>query len=233
MTPETTNYFDYINKFRDNSKVWTEITGPRTILEAVDAANAKADAVGLLVGEFSPGYIDTATAASIHQNLPKSCQAILVTHVIENSELAKLIKETGIMVIGLFGDNTPDDLQELKETFPNLTIIKAIGVQDEETALKEMRKYSRIAHAIAFDTKHAKRKRIGGTGHTHNWEYSRILAQECPVPGVLAGGLNSGNVQAAIRIVKPYGVDVSSATRNSDDTQNSQEIELFVYKAYR
>ena len=56
-------------------------------------------------------------------------------------------------------------------------------------------------------------RELGGTGRTHDWEISRRIRESAPVPVYLAGGLNAGNVEAAIQQVRPFGVDLCSGIR--------------------
>jgi len=56
-------------------------------------------------------------------------------------------------------------------------------------------------------------KELGGTGRIHDWTISRAIRDAVGIPVYLAGGLNAGNVAAAIAEVAPFGVDVCSGVR--------------------
>ena len=58
-------------------------------------------------------------------------------------------------------------------------------------------------------------KELGGTGRTHNWELSRQIVESVDRPVFLAGGLRAENVAAAIRAVRPFGIDVCSGVRTN------------------
>lgn len=66
----------------------------------------------------------------------------------------------------------------------------------------------------------------GGTGQTIDWQSARLVAMMRPV--VLAGGLNSGNVGEAIRVVAPYAVDVSSGVETSPGRKDPELMREFV-----
>lgn len=64
----------------------------------------------------------------------------------------------------------------------------------------------------------------GGTGETFNWNFISRIERKF----LLAGGLNSSNVSNAIRIVKPYGVDVASGVESSPGIKDSQKVIQFI-----
>jgi phosphoribosylanthranilate isomerase len=57
-------------------------------------------------------------------------------------------------------------------------------------------------------------KQLGGTGRTHDWAVSREIVERAGVPVWLAGGLNAGNVAAAVAAVRPHGVDLCNGVRS-------------------
>ena len=70
---------------------------------------------------------------------------------------------------------------------------------------------------------------VSGSGRTTDWDAAAELAQRLEV--ILAGGLNPGNVAAAIRHVRPFGVDVSSGVEDQPGIKNTGMIEQFVAAA--
>jgi phosphoribosylanthranilate isomerase len=52
------------------------------------------------------------------------------------------------------------------------------------------------------------REKYGGTGLTFDWNLARPITEKFPV--IIAGGLNPENVSRAIKLIKPWGVDVST-----------------------
>jgi phosphoribosylanthranilate isomerase len=70
---------------------------------------------------------------------------------------------------------------------------------------------------------------VSGSGRTTDWDVAAELARRAEV--ILAGGLNPGNVGAAIRHVRPFGVDVSSGVEDQPGIKNIALIEQFVAAA--
>jgi phosphoribosylanthranilate isomerase len=68
-----------------------------------------------------------------------------------------------------------------------------------------------------------------GTGQVADWQQAAALAQRTRL--VLAGGLNPGNVAEAIRIVRPYGVDVSSGVESRPGEKSPELIRQFISAA--
>lgn len=81
---------------------------------------------------------------------------------------------------------------------------------------------------------------VGITGQTCCWETARQLAAESATPVILAGGLSAENVYAAIRFVKPAGVDSCTRTNRRDEQgrpirfqKDMARVDRFVREARR
>jgi phosphoribosylanthranilate isomerase len=70
---------------------------------------------------------------------------------------------------------------------------------------------------------------ISGSGEAADWDTASRLARSSEL--ILAGGLNANNVAAAIRAVRPYGVDVSSGVESAPGRKSAQKIAEFVAAA--
>ncbi|AGL03099.1 phosphoribosylanthranilate isomerase [Desulfoscipio gibsoniae] len=82
------------------------------------------------------------------------------------------------------------------------------------------------AAAFLFDT--YKKDSYGGTGETFDWQILQNM--KCPKPVILAGGLTAANVQSAIKLAKPYAVDVSGGVE-SDGRKDVHKIKEFISQA--
>ena len=99
-------------------------------------------------------------------------------------------------------------------TFPKSDTV-ALAVQDVELALD-------AGHLAQLD-KHVDGA-LGGTGFSFDWEVAREIARDHKV--LLAGGLTPENVSHAIRVARPWGVDVSSGVE-TDGEKDADRIRSF------
>ena len=81
------------------------------------------------------------------------------------------------------------------------------------------------AKMLLFDTKD--QSLLGGTGKTFHWG---LITKELKKPFILAGGLNSGNIESALTEVSCSGIDVSSGVESSLGKKDPDKIRKFVNK---
>jgi phosphoribosylanthranilate isomerase len=70
--------------------------------------------------------------------------------------------------------------------------------------------------------------RPAGTGQSIDWSIARKIRESVRLPVILAGGLNSGNVNQAVAAVNPYGVDVISGVENPVGRKDPDKIKAFI-----
>ncbi|TSC87132.1 MAG: phosphoribosylanthranilate isomerase [Parcubacteria group bacterium Gr01-1014_8] len=208
--------------------VKVKICGNTSKETALAALSYGADMLGFIVNvSGSKTSITPEQAREIISALP-SGETVVVTTATDAQEIKRLAQETGVSTIQYHGEVSPETIAKIKDELPNIAAWKVIHVKDE-SAIDEARKYESIVDAILLDT--AQGGQIGGTGTTHDWNISRIIAGDYSKPIILAGGLNPDNVEEAIRVVKPYAVDVNSGVTNSDGSKDLEKVKLFIERA--
>lgn len=113
-----------------------------------------------------------------------------------------------------------------------LHVIVVVHVSEGMTVqeiLMDAHAHERVgAEIILLDTASAQG---GGSGLTFDWQVARDVVSSMSVPVMLAGGLASHNVAAAVRMVQPWGVDVSSGVE-IDGVKDRARIAAFVHAAH-
>jgi len=197
-------------------KTRVKICGITRLEDALLAVSLGAHALGFIFFKKSPRYISPETAKDIIQFLPPFVQTVGVFV----NEKAEVIRKTaqfcGLNLIQLHGNESPDFCVEL-----GLPCIKAFRIKDEES-LKSLPSYKGKVKAWLLDT--YKKDLPGGTGETFNWDLA-IRAKTYGVPVILAGGLGPDNIEAAIKTVQPYAVDVNSGIEVSPGVKDKELIE--------
>lgn len=211
-----------------------KICGNKRIEDALKAIYLGADAVGLLVGQVqaSNDFITPDLAKEITLKLPVFCSSVLVTHLINASEIVELAKYIGVNSIQLPGDITPEDALFIKKEIPYIKLIKGLHVTDE-ASIDKGTPFLKCIDAFLLDSVNTSTNQVGGTGKTHDWSISKRIVDYYNVPVILAGGLNPNNVEEAIDKVGPFGVDVNSGVKAPDGYKDYQKLEDFITKAKR
>ena len=116
--------------------------------------------------------------------------------------IANLLKDQVIDIVQLHGAEDEKYISLLRKRMKRGKIIKAIRVASQES-IQNCEQWD--ADYLLFDT--FSKTEFGGTGEVFDWS----MIQNIQKPFFLAGGINSENVEEAIKKLHPYGVDVSSA----------------------
>ena len=106
---------------------------------------------------------------------------------------------------------SPHQTASLKQKLPGRLFVRSIPVTGEESVALA-RAYEGIADFLLLDSHRASDRQIGALGVTHDWRISRHIVDLVRTPAILAGGLGPDNVAAAIRAVRPAGVDSKTKT---------------------
>lgn len=140
-----------------------------------------------------------------------------------------------LVCVGVFVDPAPVDIERAREAGihvaqvhgtapvlpPGMPLLQAVHLASEGDGVVPPVTGTTAVLVDAFDP-----VRRGGTGRTVDWARVRRVAGSRPV--VLAGGLTADNVAAAIREVRPYGVDVSSGVERSPGVKDHDKLAAFV-----
>ena len=187
-----------------------KICGITRLSDGLAAAHEGADAIGFIFWAGTPRRIAAEAAAAIARALPPyvSTSGLFVDP--EPAEVRAILAAVPLDLLQFHGDEPP----ELCGSFAR-PYVKAVPV-GERAAKGGLLEYAgryRDAAAWLFDAPPSGGL-PGGTGRTFDWS---ALPGNLERPLVLSGGLNAGNVGAAIRLVRPWAVDVSSGVEAIGD----------------
>jgi phosphoribosylanthranilate isomerase len=197
--------------------------------EALDAAvQAGAQMVGFVFFEKSPRHVSldqAGTFASLHRG---RVQKVALTVDAEDAKLAAIIEALQPDILQLHGSETLARVAAVKQRF-QLPVIKALGMSRAED-LAVVPAYEEIADFLLFDAKPPKgAERPGGNGQSFDWRL--LQAYQPHKPWLLSGGLTTENLEAALSVLQPSGVDVSSGVESAPGLKDIAKIEAFVARA--
>ncbi len=208
---------------------WIKICGITNLEDALTAVDAGADALGFVFYERSPRKVDPETAGRIAEKLPATIEKFGV-FVNQNEEsICALAHEARLTAVQLHGDNEDPHVADLvAQRQPQLKIMVGISMLHPKPEGWAMMWRPDLVHAFLVDSGSA--SNYGGTGKTFDWQASRPDIEVIATVGrvVVAGGLNPGNVAQAIRILKPWGVDVASGVEASPGKKDPEKVRAFV-----
>jgi phosphoribosylanthranilate isomerase len=183
--------------------------------EARLAIAAGAAALGLVSAMPSgPGPIADAQIAAIARTVPPPVATFLLTCRQDAGDVARQVRDSGCNTVQLCDELAGRDYATLRREAPNVRLVQVIHVEGH-ASIDEALAVAPHVDALLLDSgrPRASVKELGGTGRVHDWSVSRAIVERSPVPVFLAGGLNAENVGEAIRVVRPFGVDVCSGVR--------------------
>lgn len=204
--------------------IQVKICGITNAADALAAIDAGANLLGFNFYEKSARHITEAEAAKIRPRLPKKVQAVGIFVNAPAAEVAGLCKSLKLDAAQLHGDESPEAVAELARKLP---VWKAFRVEPD-FRLETLDEYPG-ATAFLFDAAHT--GQYGGTGRTTDWDVARRAALGHRI--ILAGGLNLENVAAAVRIVRPYAVDVASGVESKPGKKDHGRMREFIQEVRR
>ncbi len=202
----------------------SSITRPRikiccisSVDEAALAIRYGASALGLVSAMPSgPGVIADDVIAEIARRVPPGVASFLLTSRVDANAIIEQQRRAGVNTLQLCDAVSPSVHARLRAALPGIGIVQVVHVCGDESVTEALDAATRV-DALLLDSGNPSLavKELGGTGRTHDWQFSRRIVDESRVPVFLAGGLTENNVGDAIRAVRPFGVDLCSGVREA------------------
>lgn len=210
-----------------------EVTTPA---EARTLSEMGVDHVGVLVGDGSfPREQTIEKAREILAAIPAGSKASALSL---SQDIDLIVRITNALMPNILHLGAAPQhfslaqVRTLKSKFPQVALMRSIPVVDE-SSIALARSYDGIADWLLLDTYESGDRQIGALGVTHSWDLDRRIVESVRIPVIIAGGLGPENVQDAIRVARPAGVDSKSKTDKNDGTHTKdlQKISAFVTAA--
>lgn len=199
-----------------------KICGIREALHGVVAADAGADAIGLVFYRDSPRFVTPGAAANVVALLPPFVTSVGLFVDADEGKIHDALKSVRLDCLQFHGEETP----EFCASF-GIPYVRAVSMKPGVDLLEYAGRFS-SARALLLD---AHVPGIpGGTGQTFDWS---AIPRDLPMPVILSGGLSAENVGPAIETVRPWAVDVSSGVEASRGTKDPRKIVEFIRRVQR
>jgi phosphoribosylanthranilate isomerase len=184
--------------------------------DARAAAEAGADAIGLVFYPPSPRYLSAERALEIRDALPPFVQAVALFVNPDAPQVAQVIGRVKPALLQFHGEETPQFCAQF-----GVPYVKACRMRPGVDTLEYLRPFSAAA-AWLFDSYVAE---YGGVGERFDWS---LVPAKPERPVILSGGLARDNVGEAIRRLRPWGVDVSSGVESAKGIKDAAKVAAFI-----
>jgi phosphoribosylanthranilate isomerase len=189
------------------------LTRPQDVADAVQTG---ADAIGFVFYPPSPRAISTESAFELSRLVPPFVTTVGLFVNEPAERVHEILEAIPLGLLQFHGDETPEYCASFGRAY-----VKAARVKPGFDLLDYAARYAGSS-GLLLD---AWVEGYGGGGQPFDWS---LVPKKNPVPIILAGGLNPGNVAEAVRLVRPWAVDVSSGVEAAKGIKDRKLMEAFV-----
>jgi phosphoribosylanthranilate isomerase len=212
---------------------WVKICGITNLEDALGAVDAGADGLGFVFFEKSPRKAEVGTVRDIIREMPNEIEKVGVFVEHEPEQIREIVLETGLTTVQLHGnqvltrvwsDKVP--VEQSLGVHKMIPVVPGDSLKDRGVLINEGARAN--VFALLFDSQ--VNARTGGTGTTFDWRGTRAMVQviSLKIPVIVAGGLTAMNVAEAIRLLQPFGVDVSSGVEARPGKKDPAKVKAFI-----
>lgn len=197
--------------------VRSKICGITRVEDALAAAEAGADAIGLVFYAKSPRAVSVQQARAIVAALPPFVTSVGLFVDASRCELGEILDAVPLDLLQFHGDETPDECDHYGRPY-----IKALRVKPGDDIAAQVARYAN-ARGVLLDT--FVPGIPGGTGEAFDWS---LVPAQLSKSVILAGGLTAANVAQAIGQVRPFAVDISGGVESAKGIKDAAKIHAFM-----
>jgi phosphoribosylanthranilate isomerase len=196
-----------------------KICGITSLDDALRAAEAGADALGLIFVEATPRYVTPAAAAAIVAGLPPFVCPVGVFWDHAPAHIAAVVEECGLAAVQLHGAEPPEIVARMPRP-----VLKTIKLR-EAADLAQLDRYKPAAFLLDSPTRWSE----GEARAPIPWALAREAGGRGRV--ILAAGLTPETVGEAVRVARPWGVDVNSGVEAAPGRKDPVRVARFIRAA--
>jgi phosphoribosylanthranilate isomerase len=219
--------------------MWVKICANTCAEDALKAAELGADAVGFV---FAPSkrQVTAEQVRAISAVLPVDVERVGVFGGGTVDEIAAVVERSGLTAVQMHGGVNLAFAERLAARMgPEIAIIETLHWSVDEDAASAARVRAQMQAVVEDGAKYrvlvdAKvgASPLGGTGRTFTWEHAKdVLTSQPALRVIVAGGLRPDNVAEAIRVLRPWGVDVASGVEREPGRKDFAKLKAFIENA--
>jgi len=202
--------------------VKVKVCGTTNPEDALAAAEAGADAIGLIFAAESPRRVGVREAREVARALPEGVLKVGVFVNAEPEEVLRVAEAVGLDWAQLHGDEGSEAVTRVREG--GVKVVKAVRVRDA-ASLNRLDGYG--ADLYLLDAFSARAR--GGTGERFDWTLAKSVRGRANI--VVSGGLGPENVGEAVRFFEPAWVDAVSSLESAPGKKDHEKVRRFIRAA--
>lgn len=176
------------------------------------------DFIGLIFAPKSPRRVSIDEARELRAFIPQGIRAVALLMDNGAGEVREIVEAVQPDVLQFHGGESDGFAAQFGLPFWKAI---AMGAANGDVA----REFPHYPNASAFLLDGHGAGEQGGSGKSFDWN---LMPRSADKPVLLAGGLNAGNVARALRVAKPWGVDVSSGIESAPGIKDAPKMRAFV-----
>lgn len=198
------------------------MTRPQDIDAAIEAG---ADAIGLIFYPKSKRCVSLEQAARLRRGVPAFVDVVSLFVNAEEDEVRRVLEQVGPDLLQFHGDESPQDCEKYGRRYLRAFRVGAPGAGTAQALAATCKPYQQAAGWL-FDSYTAG---YGGSGLAFEHALLEgVRADPHSAPIILSGGLGVSNIEAAVRTLRPWAVDVSSGVEVEPGIKSADKIRAFI-----
>jgi phosphoribosylanthranilate isomerase len=183
------------------------------------AVAAGADALGFVFAPRSRRVLDASSATALVRNVPAFVARVGLFMDQDAAEVRRVLERVPLSLLQFHGQEDGEWCRQF-----GIPYIKALGMASAPSLARAEQEFGDAAGLLLDSHRPGE---LGGSGQTFDW----AVIPDCTLPLILAGGLNPENVREAVRLVRPWAVDVSSGVEDAPGVKNTEKMRKFIKEA--